>query len=82
MAKVFTKLASDAKYVVHDDAVEALNADFERRWASRGADFANARDVRKLFEAAISAQANRLSASSKFTEEDLTVLRLEDLRVG
>lgn len=82
MAAIFAKLAEDAKYVLHEDAAIPLQADLERRWSSRGSDFANARDVRKLFELAIAAQANRLSASNNFSDEDLSVLRLEDLKLA
>ena len=47
----------------------------------KGKYFGNARDVRKLFEAAMSLQASRLTSEGDFSQESLTTLTSKDLPV-
>jgi len=51
-------------------------------WDARGKDFANARDVRNLFERVVDAQANRLGSMSAPTELDVTTITIEDLKAA
>ena len=55
---------------------------FERMHASKGEDFANARDVRNLFEAAIANQANRLIGGENYDDEEVASIEAADLPVA
>jgi SpoVK/Ycf46/Vps4 family AAA+-type ATPase len=79
MDAIFQKFCADAHYKVDDDALPVVASCLQHCWDARGADFANARDVRNIFEAAIAAQANRLGASSALTDQQLTVLTRDDI---
>lgn len=79
MMEIFLKLAVDVHYNVDIDAIEPLKRGLTRRWENRGRNFANARDARTLFEASISAQANRLSRQESVSEEDLITVTAEDI---
>ncbi|MGO1079830.1 AAA family ATPase [Inquilinus sp. CA228] len=81
MMEIFLKLAVDAHYNVDIDAIEPLKLGLTRRWENRGRTFANARDARTLFEASISAQANRLSRLASVSEDDLITVTAEDIEV-
>jgi len=78
MLDIFLRLSADASYAVEEGAVSLLQQGLHRRWQTRGADFANARDVRSVFEAAISAQANRLSWADP-SDVDLAMLTTADI---
>jgi stage V sporulation protein K len=53
---------------------------FGLMWDARGKDFANARDVRNLFERVIDAQANRLGSMTAPSQDDVTTITTEDLK--
>ena len=48
--------------------------------ATKDRNFGNARYVRNIFEKAIQCQANRLASTKNASSEDLTLLRLEDIK--
>ncbi|MDO4673484.1 MAG: hypothetical protein Q4A76_11280, partial [Porphyromonadaceae bacterium] len=52
---------------------------FEKRYMTRNINFANGRDVRNFFEMATVNQANRLSANTEISNEDLEKFVLEDV---
>jgi SpoVK/Ycf46/Vps4 family AAA+-type ATPase len=79
MVEIFHRLAEGAHYDLNDEAADPLGKELTRRWEGRGRDFANARDVRGLFEAVIAAQANRISALSKITNDDLRRIEAGDI---
>jgi Holliday junction resolvasome RuvABC ATP-dependent DNA helicase subunit len=79
MAEIFRRMAEQAHYRVDPVAEQVLQSMLQQRWAARGLDFANAREVRNLFERAVSEQANRLSRSASLEEADLSTLTAEDL---
>jgi len=53
---------------------------FEERVASKGANFANGRDVRNFFERALTNQANRLSEINEISDEMLGTLIYADVK--
>ena len=79
MVEIFSKLCTDANYTIEGDATDAVKRCLQHCWDSRGSDFANARDVRNFFEAAIAAQANRLGALGTISDEQLTMLTRADI---
>lgn len=54
---------------------------FTKMHECRGSDYANGRDVRNYFEKALVNQANRLAGSEQFSDEDLTTLIVDDLKL-
>ena len=79
MLIIFEMLAKRNGYILDEDSVAFLRNAMEERWAKRGADFANARDVRSMFERAVSAQANRIATMETFDENALETFTREDL---
>jgi len=61
LEEIFRREANRNQYRIADEAGTALKSEIERVWKQRGPDFANARDVRNLFERVVSSQANRVS---------------------
>ena len=65
---------------VPDEETEQFCIDmFRDLYENRDENFGNARDVRNIFERAVSNQANRLSGMEKPTKEDLMRLSKEDI---
>lgn len=81
MFTIFELLAKQNGYILDGNAVTFLRIAMEERWAQRGADFANARDVRSMFERAVSAQANRIAALETLDENALATFTREDLAI-
>lgn len=79
MVVIFEQLAKRNGYLIDDDARSVLTQTMNTRWLERGPDFANARDVRSMFEQAVSAQANRIATLATIDEHALATLTHEDL---
>ncbi len=79
LAVIFRSIAGKNGYVVSDEAERYLHEYYTQRLAEHEENFANARDVRNLFERAVSAQANRLAGEDEPTKEMLELLTAEDL---
>ncbi len=65
------------------EADAAVPEIFENIVTHKDKNFANAREVRKLFESAITKQSNRLSVifgTPGFNSDDLNVLKLIDIQ--
>jgi stage V sporulation protein K len=82
LGEIFRRSAERARYRISETAHGALKGEMERRWQQRGADFANGRDVRNLFERVISMQANRISALPTISEDALISITEEDVRLA
>ena len=78
---IFGKMCRDAGMTVTQDADEAMRAFFYDLYERRDQNFANARDVRNIFEKILARQANRLAelADMELTDEMLLEIRKEDL---
>ena len=53
---------------------------FEKRCKTNRADFANGRDVRNFFDQAYINMSNRLAMEENFSEEDMSMIILDDLK--
>ena len=81
LRQIFELIARNADYVPTKDCIEAVKAHYEKVLAKRPANFANARDVRNLFEKAMRNQANRLNGLEDPSLEQLKTLLPEDLPI-
>jgi stage V sporulation protein K len=81
MLEIFKRMAEANHYTPTEQACDVLAARFESLWERRGQDFANAREVRNIFERSIAKQANRLARETDLSEDDLCVLTAEDICV-
>lgn len=67
-------------YVVEEDARAQIRELIKLRKLTRQENFANAREVRNIFEEMITNQARRVAGMENPTHEDMMTLTLEDLR--
>ena len=81
LRQIFELIARNADYVPTKECVEAVKTHYEKVLEKRPANFANARDVRNLFERAMRNQANRLNGLEDPTLEQLKSLLPEDLSI-
>lgn len=79
LRQIFELIARNADYVPTKECFEAVKTHYEKVLVKRPANFANARDVRNLFEMAMRNQANRLNGLEDPTLEQLKSLLPEDL---
>ena len=79
LRRIFELIARNADYVPTKECIEAVKTHYEKVLAKRPANFANARDVRNLFEKAVQNQANRLNGLEDPSLEQLKTLLPEDL---
>jgi Holliday junction resolvasome RuvABC ATP-dependent DNA helicase subunit len=80
LCAIFDREVKKARYEIDNRARELLSAEMRFRWQHRGDNFANAREVRNLFERVISMQANRISGSSVISDEMLNSIIEDDIR--
>jgi SpoVK/Ycf46/Vps4 family AAA+-type ATPase len=80
LEEIFRRQAGHNSYHLAEGVEPILKGEMERRWQQRGSDFANARDVRNLFERVVAKQANRVSRSTSITEKVLTTITEADVR--
>lgn len=78
--EIFCKMCRDSGMTVAEEADERMRTYFHDLYEKRGANFANARDVRNAFEKVLAGQANRLAsvADADLTDEMLMEIRAED----
>ena len=77
---IFEMNCKKYSYEMTPEAREAIEAEIRGREAAKGENFANARDVRNLFEAIITNQASRIAAMEDPTDQDLMTILPEDLQ--
>jgi SpoVK/Ycf46/Vps4 family AAA+-type ATPase len=82
MEEIFRRESDHSRYQIDDDAGPSLRGALDGLWQKRGSDFANARDVRNLFERVVSMQADRVSRSSRITTKALTTITEADIRLA
>ena len=80
LAEIFRSMCRKSGYSPSDEAAELMARLLESRYAARDANFANAREVRNLFEAAVTHQAGRLYAKVNPSDAELCSLLPEDIR--
>ena len=76
---IFQLYLNKNQYTITDDAAELLKSNFSYAVANKTKNFGNARYVRNIFERAVEQQANRLSAKRSISDEELSLLTIEDI---
>lgn len=79
MSDIFFGMAAAAQYRLDDEAKATVRTRMNELWGRRTDSFANARDVRNLFERSIAAQANRISRTGDMSDAALSAMTSEDL---
>ena len=80
LSEIFMLMCSHSEYLLTDDAKEFAHEHFRSIYDSRDENFGNARHVRNFFEHIVSEQSDRISSMDNHTREDLTMVKLEDLK--
>ncbi|MDO4475688.1 MAG: AAA family ATPase [Lachnospiraceae bacterium] len=80
LVKIFESTIGKNGYQAGAEALAYVRAYYTRKVKENAENFANARDVRNLFEKAVVRQANRLSGEKELTKEQLAELLPEDIR--
>jgi hypothetical protein len=78
MQQILERICDDQGYILSTAARAQTQRWFVQEAARRAASFANARDVRNLFEAVIANHANRLASVPEPTQRELMQLEVED----
>ncbi len=76
---IFDMQCKKYNYTLSPDARTEIEKVIRLREASKGDNFANARDVRNLFETIITNQASRVALLQNPSEEDLTTIETADI---
>ncbi len=79
LEKIFILMCEKYQYVLDDELKKQLPDFFQAMVLTKPDNFANAREVRNLFEKAVQRQSSRLYNHKEHTQDDLTVLKLEDV---
>jgi SpoVK/Ycf46/Vps4 family AAA+-type ATPase len=80
LMEIFRSMCKKNGYTLSKEGEEWAAADFKDLYENRDENFGNARDVRNLFEKAVSRQSDRVTQMEAPTKEDLMELRPEDLK--
>ena len=77
---IFMMQCKKYQYKLTEEAEAAVKEEIVRLEAAKGENFANAREVRNLFEKIITNQAARVADLENVDEETLTTLTIDDLK--
>ena len=77
---IFMMQCKKYQYKLTDEAEAAIRDEITRMEAEKGENFANAREVRNLFEKIITNQASRVADLENVDEDVLTTITMEDLK--
>ena len=77
---IFMMQCKKYQYKLTEEAEAAIRDEITRMEAEKGENFANAREVRNLFERIITNQASRVADLENVDEDTLTTITLEDLK--
>ena len=80
LQQIFDLQCKKYQYTLTEEADKAVKEEIVKLEASKGENFANAREVRNLFEKIITNQASRVSALEDVDEETLSTITMEDLK--
>ena len=80
LQQIFDLQCKKYQYTLDEEADKAVKEEIVKLEASKGENFANAREVRNLFEKIITNQAVRVSAIEDVDEETLRTITMEDLK--
>lgn len=79
LEKIFVLMCEKYQYVLDDELKQQLPEFFQAMVLTKPDNFANAREVRNIFEKAVQRQSSRLYNDKEHTDHDLTVLKSEDV---
>lgn len=79
LQQIFELQCDKYQYKLTEEADAAVRAEINRLESEKGENFANAREVRNLFENIITNQAARVSELDNLDEETLSTITIEDL---
>ena len=79
LEKIFILMCNKYQYVLDEKLKEKMPEFFQAMVLTKPSNFANAREVRNIFEKAIQRQSSRLYNDKEHTQDDLTLLKLEDV---
>jgi len=79
LEKIFVLMCNKYQYVLDEKLKEKMPEFFQAMVLTKPSNFANAREVRNIFEKAIQRQSSRLYNDKEHTQDDLTLLKLEDV---
>jgi len=79
LEKIFLLMCEKYQYAPDEELKKQLPDFFQLMVLTKPDNFANAREVRNLFEKAIQRQSSRLYNDKEHTQDDLTVLKAEDV---
>lgn len=80
LIQIYKVMCKNAGYFSTDEVLAYVAELFETKYRNRGKNFANAREVRNFFEAAVIRQADRLFYNSNPSNEELCTLILDDVK--
>ena len=80
LMEIFSSMCEKNGYRLSPQAQEWARRDLQELYRDRDENFGNAREVRNLFEKAVSRQSDRLARLEGPTREQLMCLEVEDLR--
>ena len=80
LMEIFQSMCQKNGYVLSPEAAQWAEQDFLSLYEGRDENFGNARDVRNLFEKAVSRQSDRVAALEKPGKEELMALTVADLQ--
>ena len=76
---IFLSMCKKNEYILSPEAAEKVKKLLNRLYEQRDENFGNARDVRNLFERAVSRQSDRIASLENPSKEDLMTLKEEDI---
>ena len=85
LTQIFVNLAKGKNFTVDDNTRNAIHRQFEQLYLRRDKNFGNAREARRIFDAAVEKQSQRLvnlMNNPDFKEEDMYKITEADLEVG
>ena len=77
---IFLSMCENSSLKLDGKADEYLRGLCEDIYNTRGNNFANARQIRNIFENVLTAQANRLAGDDDITDDELMTILLEDFK--
>jgi len=80
LMEIFRSMCQKNGYTLSPEGEKWAEEDFKNLYENRDENFGNARDVRNLFEKAVSRQSDRVARMETPTREDLMALLPEDLK--
>ena len=80
LLQIYKVMCENTGYRSTADALDYVASYFTEKYRNRGDNFANAREVRNFFEAAVVKQADRLYGNVNVSDEELCTLELEDVQ--